>query len=83
MLSGRCYGQRAPPRIACAFDLISDLVPRALQDAGIDHQVPVVADFAPDAVVLWIADADKEALPGEVMALQEAGLTIEYTADLR
>jgi len=38
--------------------------------------------IAPDAVMLWIADADKQALPGNVLTLQEAGLTIEYTEDL-
>jgi hypothetical protein len=38
--------------------------------------------IAPDAVVLWIANADKEALPSDVLALQQAGLTIEYTDDL-
>jgi hypothetical protein len=37
----------------------------------------------PDAVVLWIAEADKEALPANVLALRHAGLTIEYTEDLR
>jgi hypothetical protein len=39
--------------------------------------------IAPDAVVLWIANADKEALPRDVIALQQFGLTIEYTADIR
>jgi hypothetical protein len=39
--------------------------------------------IAPDAVILWIADADRQALPGNVLALQKCGLTIEYTEDLR
>jgi hypothetical protein len=38
---------------------------------------------APDAVLLWIAEADREALPIDVLALQRAGLTIAYTQDLR
>jgi len=38
--------------------------------------------IAPDAVVLWIADADRMALPADVVALRQFGLTIEYTEDL-
>jgi hypothetical protein len=38
---------------------------------------------APDAVTLWIADTDKQELPRNVRTLQHAGLTIEYTEDLR
>jgi hypothetical protein len=37
---------------------------------------------APDAVLLWIAEDDREAVPADVLALQRAGLTIVYTQDL-
>jgi hypothetical protein len=39
--------------------------------------------IAPDAVILWIAHADKEALPKQVLALQRFGLTVEFTEDVR
>jgi hypothetical protein len=39
--------------------------------------------IAPDAVLLWIAEGDREALPADVLALQRAGLTIAYAQDLR
>jgi hypothetical protein len=38
--------------------------------------------IAPDAVLLWIAEADRGAVPADVLALQRAGLTIAYTKDL-
>jgi hypothetical protein len=38
--------------------------------------------IAADAVILWIADADTAALPGNVHALRKAGLTIAHTGDL-
>jgi hypothetical protein len=38
--------------------------------------------IAPDAVILWIAGDDRDAVPRDVLALQSAGLRIEYTEDL-
>jgi hypothetical protein len=38
--------------------------------------------IAADAVLLWIAEADRGVVPTNVLALQRAGLTIAYTQDL-
>lgn len=37
----------------------------------------------PDAVILWIADADFEQLPAEVLKLQEQGLEVRQTKDIK
>lgn len=57
--------------------------PKRFKTLGLTLKCLLSQTVAPDAVVLWIANADKEALPAEVLALQKAGLTIEYTEDLK
>lgn len=56
--------------------------PRRFKTLALTVKCLLSQTIAPDAVILWIADSDKEALPSNVLALQEAGLTIEYTEDL-
>jgi hypothetical protein len=43
----------------------------------------LMQDQAPDAVVLWIAHADIAALPASIRRLEQDGLTIRATDDLR
>jgi hypothetical protein len=57
--------------------------PRRFRTLALTLKCLLSQTIAPDAVVLWIAHDDKEALPVEVLALQRVGLTIEYTDDLK
>lgn len=43
----------------------------------------LMQSIRPDGVILWIAHADMEHLPAEVLALREMGLEIRATDDLR
>lgn len=40
-------------------------------------------DMKPDAVYLWIAEADQDSLPEDIKELQYVGLTIKYCEDYR
>jgi hypothetical protein len=37
----------------------------------------------PDAIVLWVADKDMDAIPDDILRLKASGLTIRSTTDLR
>jgi hypothetical protein len=56
--------------------------PRRFKTLALTVKCLLSQTIAPDAVLLWIAEGDREALPSDVLALQRAGLTIAYTEDL-
>jgi Glycosyl transferase family 2 len=56
--------------------------PRRFKTLALTIKCLLSQSIAPDDVILWIADADKQALPNNVLALQRSGLTIEYTEDI-
>jgi hypothetical protein len=72
-----------PQRHNLSAPLIVSLTsyPKRFRTVGLTIKCLLSQTIAPDAVLLWIAHADKDALPADVLALQKFGLTIECTED--
>jgi hypothetical protein len=72
-----------PHRLAAPLIISVTSHPKRFKTLALTLKCLLSQTVAPNAVVLWIADADRSALPADVLALQGAGLTIEFTKDLR
>jgi len=71
-----------PHGLAAPLILSVTSYPRRFKTLALTIKCLLSQTVATDAVILWIADADKDLLPKDVLALRQKGLTVEYTEDL-